>query len=49
MEPKTLSSEHIKKEVLTITSEHPSSEEKFDRKFQSKITPYNQKFEQPEE
>ena len=38
-----------KNEVLTITSEHPYSEDKFERKFQDMISPYNQSFEQPEE
>ena len=48
MELNMLSSEHIKNEVLTINSEHPYSEDKFDRKFQDNIFPYNQSFEQPE-
>ena len=41
--------ENIQNEVLTITSEHPSSEDKFERKSQYKISSYNQSFEQPEE
>ena len=43
------SSEHIQNEVLTLTSEHPSSADKFERKFQSKISPSGQKFEKSEE
>ena len=35
-------------EVLTITSEHPSSEDHFETKFQDNISPYNQIFEQAE-
>ena len=42
-------SEIIQNEVLTITSENPSSEDHFDRKFQDNIYPSNQIFEQPEE
>ena len=49
MEPSTFSSEQLKNEVLTITSEHPSSKDNFERKFQSKLSPSNQFFEQPEE
>ena len=49
MEPKTFSPEHIKNEVLTLTSEHPSSEDKFESKFQDNLSPSNQNFEQPEE
>ena len=37
MEPKHFSLEHIKNEVLTINSEHPSSEDNFGSKFQDKI------------
>ena len=48
MEPKKFSSEHIKNEVLTLTYEQPSSEDSFERKFQAKISPSNQTFEQPE-
>ena len=43
------SSEHIQNEVLTITSEHPYSEDHFYSKSQENISPYNQSFEQPEE
>ena len=39
MEPNKFSSEHIKNEVLNITSKHPSYEDKFERKFQAKIYP----------
>ena len=49
MEPKRLSSYHTSDEVLTLTSEHLSSEDSFDRKFKAKFYPYNQIFEQPEE
>ena len=49
MEPKKLSSYHTSDEVLTLTSEHLSSEDSFDRKFKAKFYPYNQIFEQPEE
>ena len=40
-----LSSEHIKNKVLTITSEHPYSEDQFERKFQVKISSSDQGFE----
>ena len=43
------SSEHIKNEVVNITSEHTYSEDHFEIKFQAKISPSNQNFEQPEE
>ena len=33
-----LLSEHIQNEVLTITSEHPYSEDHFEAKFQAKIS-----------
>ena len=36
-------------EVITITSEYPSSEDHFKRKFQEMIYPSNQSFEKPEE
>ena len=49
MEPKMLSSEHIENEVLNINSEHPYYMDHFERKFQAKISPLNQIFEQPEE
>ena len=39
-------SENIENEVLTLTSEHPSSEYCFDTKLQAKISPYHQNFEQ---
>ena len=42
-------SETIQNEVLTITYEHPYSEDKFERKFQENIPPYNQIFKQTEE
>ena len=42
-------SENIQNEVITITSEHPSSEDNFERKPQHKISLYNQIFEQSEE
>ena len=35
--------------MLTLTSEHPYSEDNFERKFQAKLSPYNQIFEHPEE
>ena len=43
------SSGPIQNEVLAITSEHPSSEDDFERKFQDKIPPSNKSFEQPED
>ena len=43
------SSEHIQNKVLTITSEHPSSEDHFERKFQAKIYPSDQSDEKQEE
>ena len=43
------SSGTIQNEVLTLTSEHPSSEDQFESKSQEKISPYNQGFEKPEE
>ena len=42
------SSEHIQNEVLTITSEHPCSEDHFEIKIQAKFDKYDQIFEQPE-
>ena len=42
-------SENIQDEVLTITSEHPSYEYNFERKFHDKISPSNQGLEKPEE
>ena len=42
-------SEIVQNEVLTITSEHPYSEDNFESKFQAKIYPSNQFFEKPAE
>ena len=42
-------SDNIQNKVLNITSEHLSSEYNFEKKFQDKISPSNQRFEQPEE
>ena len=39
----------IQSEVLNLTSEHPSSEDNFERKFQDKISPSEQSFYKPEE
>ena len=39
------SSEHIRNEVLTIKSEHPSYSDHFDRKFQFKISTYEKSVE----
>ena len=39
------SSEHIKNEVLTLTSEPPSYEDHFETKFQANISPFDQSFE----
>ena len=44
-----LSLEYIQNEVLTITSEHPSSENQFDRKFQANIFSCDQYFENQDE
>ena len=46
---KKFSSKLIENEVLNLTSEHPYSEYNLERKFQSKLYPYNNIFEQPEE
>ena len=43
------SSGTIQNKVLTINSEHLSSEDHFERKFQDKISPYDQIFEKKEE
>ena len=43
------SSGPIQNEVLTINSEHPSSADHFERKYQAKIYPYDQSFEKQEE
>ena len=37
------SSEHIQNEVLAITSEHPYSEDHFDRKLQANMSPSDKK------
>ena len=42
MESNMFSSEHIQNEVLTVASENPSYEDNFERKFQARISPYNQ-------
>ena len=42
-------SEHIQNEVVTINSEHVSSEGHFERKFQAKIFPSDKSFEKKEE
>ena len=39
----------IQNKVLTITSENPSSEDHFNRKFQAKMSTYNPSFEKQEE
>ena len=41
-------SDHIKNEVLTLTSEHTSSEDNYDKKFQVSISPSDQMFEKLE-
>ena len=46
---RNVSSGPIQDEVLTITSEYPSSGDRFESKFQDKISLSNQIFEQPEE
>ena len=43
------SSVPIQNELLNITSEHIYSEDTFEGKFQDKISPSDQSFEQPEE
>ena len=43
------SSEHIQNESLTITFEHPSSEDQFERKFQDNISPSDKRFGKQEE
>ena len=43
------SSEPIQNELLTLTFEHPSSEDHFERKFQAKISPSDQNYEKQEE
>ena len=37
-------SKHIQNKMPAITSEHSHSEEKFQREFKAKISPYNQSF-----
>ena len=49
MTPNKVSSEQIKNEGLSLISEHPTSEDCFESKFQSKISPSNKIFKQPEE
>ena len=49
MESNVFSSQHIQNEVLTITSEHPSSEYNFESKSQANISPSDKSFENPEE
>ena len=44
-----ISSGPIKNEVLTINSEHPSSEDHFERRLQANISPFGQSFENQEE
>ena len=39
----------VQNEVLTIKPEHPSYVDHFERKFQAKISPYDQSFEEQEE
>ena len=48
MEPIKLSSEHIKNEVLTLTSKTSSSEDCFDTKLQAKFYKSDQILEQTE-
>ena len=43
------SQEHIQNGVITINSEHPSSEYHFERKLQVNISPSDQTFEKQEE
>ena len=43
------SSYHIKNDALNLASEHPYSEENFERKFQANLFPYNQINKQPGE
>ena len=49
MEPNKFSSEHIKNEVLTFTSETLSSEDCIQTKLQTKLDIYDKISEQPEE
>ena len=43
------STEHIQNEVITITSEQPSSEYHCERNFQSEMYPYDKSYEEQEE
>ena len=49
MEPNNFSSEHIKNEVLTLTSQHSSSKDRFETKLQAKFDKSDQIFEQQDE
>ena len=49
MEPNKFSSEHIKNESLTLTSETSSYEDCIEKKVQAKYDKSDQNFEQPEE
>ena len=49
MESNMFSSQHIQNEVFTITSEHPYYENYLKRKFQAKVSPYDNFFEIHEE
>ena len=48
IEPKKFSSEHIKNEVLTLTSETSSTKDCFETKLQAKFYKNNEVLEQPE-
>ena len=48
-ESRKFSSGPIQHEVLTITSEHKSSEDNFERKLQAKISPSDQSIKKLEE
>ena len=43
------SSGPLQHEVITLTYEHPSSENHSERKFQDKISPYEKSLDKPEE
>ena len=49
VELRKLSSGPIQNEMITINSEHPYSEDHFERKFQANIYPSEQSLEKPEE
>ena len=49
MKPNKFSSEHIKNEFITLTSETSYSEGRFETKIQAKVDKYNQSFKQQEE